>query len=96
MCGVVMGDRELVGYVPTDMGVGGDDYVEFTFCLHCGQIQSEFPRKTTALERGNGAGDEEDDEIDDDTYETREVEADADAEIREAVADAAEDDLEKP
>ena len=34
------------GYVPEGIGVGAedsDDYVEFTYCLDCGQIQGEFP-----------------------------------------------------
>jgi hypothetical protein len=39
------------GYVPGDMGIGGGDYVEFSFCLDCGQIQTEFPVPETALEQ---------------------------------------------
>lgn len=31
------------GYVPEGFGVGGGDYVEFDWCLECGQIQREFP-----------------------------------------------------
>jgi hypothetical protein len=31
------------GYVPGDMGIGGGDYVEFNWCLDCGQIQDTFP-----------------------------------------------------
>jgi hypothetical protein len=32
------------GYVPRDVGIGGGDYVEFSWCLDCGLIQSEeFP-----------------------------------------------------
>lgn len=32
------------GYVPTGIGVGGNDYLEFDYCLNCGQIQDEsFP-----------------------------------------------------
>jgi len=35
---------ELNDYVPTDIGIGGGDYIEFSYCLDCGQIQSdEFP-----------------------------------------------------
>ena len=37
-------------YVPDDMGIGGGDYIEFTFCLNCGQIQGEFPLETTEYE----------------------------------------------
>jgi len=34
------------GYVPDDIGIGGGDYVEFTWCLHCGKIQGDFPVPT--------------------------------------------------
>lgn len=38
------------GYVPSDMGIGGGDYVEFQWCLDCGQIQGQFPLPMTELE----------------------------------------------
>ena len=25
------------------MGIGGGDYIEFAYCLDCGQIQKDFP-----------------------------------------------------
>lgn len=31
------------GYVPDDMGIGGNNEIEFTYCLECGQIQGEWP-----------------------------------------------------
>ncbi len=31
------------GYVPIDLGIGGEDYIEFSHCLECGQIQGKFP-----------------------------------------------------
>lgn len=31
------------GYVPEGFGIGGRDYVDFTYCLDCGQIQGKFP-----------------------------------------------------
>jgi len=31
------------GYVPDDIGIGGGDYIEFEWCLECGQIQGEWP-----------------------------------------------------
>jgi hypothetical protein len=31
------------GYVPHDIGIGGGDYLEFAFCLTCGQMQGTFP-----------------------------------------------------
>ena len=34
---------ERDGYVPYHMGVGGGDYVEFDFCMDCGQIDGDFP-----------------------------------------------------
>lgn len=40
-------------YVPGDFGIGGGDYIEFLFCMDCGQIQGEFPRPETELERGD-------------------------------------------
>ena len=30
-------------YPPTDMGIGGNDYMEFDYCLECGTIQGKFP-----------------------------------------------------
>ena len=38
------------GYVPGDMGIGGGDYVEFSWCLDCGQIQGKFPMRNTDFE----------------------------------------------
>jgi hypothetical protein len=31
------------GYVPNNMNIGGGDYIEFDYCLNCGQIQGNFP-----------------------------------------------------
>ena len=31
------------GYVPEHSGIGGGDYVEFSWCMDCGQIQGDFP-----------------------------------------------------
>lgn len=45
------GEKRGNGYVPGDMGIGGGDYVEFSLCLDCGQIQAEFPVPETELER---------------------------------------------
>ncbi len=41
---------EHLGYVPGDMNIGGGDYIEFNFCLECGQIQGEFPTGLTEME----------------------------------------------
>lgn len=34
---------EKDGYVPGDVGIGGGDYVELSYCLECGQIQGTWP-----------------------------------------------------
>jgi hypothetical protein len=31
------------GYVPSDLGIGGGDYIKFNLCLECGSIQGNFP-----------------------------------------------------
>jgi hypothetical protein len=31
------------GYVPSGMNIGGGDYLRFSLCLDCGQLQGEFP-----------------------------------------------------
>lgn len=41
------------GYVPGDMGVGGGDYVSFSWCLECGQIQGTWPIGISELESQN-------------------------------------------
>jgi len=36
------------GYVPREIGIGGGDFVEFDYCLDCGQIQGDsFPVTNT-------------------------------------------------
>ena len=51
---VVLLGREHDGYVPTDMGIGDDgygDYLDFSWCLNCGQIQGKWPRAKCKLEK---------------------------------------------
>jgi hypothetical protein len=43
MCSYVFQGKEHVGYVPSEVGIGGGDYVDFEYCLECGQIQWQFP-----------------------------------------------------
>lgn len=38
------------GYVPADLNIGGGDYVEFKYCLECGQIQDQFPISQEVVE----------------------------------------------
>lgn len=42
-------ETETNGYVPPEMGIGGGDYIEFDYCIECGQIQDNcFPIKSEA------------------------------------------------
>jgi len=34
---------EYKGCVPSSIGIGSGDYIEFIYCLNCGQIQEKFP-----------------------------------------------------
>lgn len=45
-------DKSHDGYVPNDLGIGGGDYIEFSYCLECGQMQGEFPLPSSKLEKG--------------------------------------------
>lgn len=49
-CGMNYKNYNHDGYVPGDLGIGGGDYVEFKWCLECGQIQGEFPVADPELE----------------------------------------------
>jgi len=63
MCRVA--DHDMYeGYVPVDMGIsdGSGDYVEFDYCLDCGQIQSEFPVLATEVLDDENDEDEEEEE----------------------------------
>lgn len=37
-------------YVPDNIGIGKGDYIEFSYCAECGQIQGEFPVTKNVLE----------------------------------------------
>ena len=43
-CGYFQG-KHCDGYVTDNVGIGGGDYIEFGYCLECGQIQGEWPVK---------------------------------------------------
>ena len=50
-CTIFISEYEKSGYVPSDMGIGGGDYIDMHWCLECGQIQGEWPKlKCTAEE----------------------------------------------
>jgi hypothetical protein len=51
MCFYSVGNNQQNGYVPGDMGVGGGDYLEFKYCLDCGQLQGNFPLPPTNIEK---------------------------------------------
>lgn len=42
-CGIDIGDYSHEGSIPKDLGIGGGDYVDFAYCLECGQLQGQFP-----------------------------------------------------
>ncbi len=52
LCVCNFGEHEHQGYVPSDIGVGGGDDVQFEYCLDCGQIQGDFPLPACDLEKG--------------------------------------------
>jgi hypothetical protein len=50
-CGVTIGNVEHEGYVPNDLGIGGGDYISFSWCLDCGQLQGKFPVAPAEMEK---------------------------------------------
>lgn len=50
LCTVTFDGNSLDGYVPSDLGIGGGDYVEFDLCLSCGKIQDSFPKEPSSFE----------------------------------------------
>ena len=52
MC-TVSGPGALNGepdYVPRGIGIGGGDYIEFSYCLTCGQMQGSWPKQAPTAE----------------------------------------------
>jgi hypothetical protein len=49
-CGYSLGSFSGDGYVPSGLGIGGGDYVEFNLCLDCGKVQGQFPRPPSEIE----------------------------------------------
>lgn len=41
--GDIEGKKFCGEYVPSNIGIGGGDYIRFSWCLNCGQIQGEWP-----------------------------------------------------
>ena len=52
MCTVELAGRRRHDYVPRDLGIGGGDDVQLTYCLDCGQLQGRFPLPQTNIEAG--------------------------------------------
>ena len=50
LCSISINGQMKDGYVRSDMGIGGGDYVKFKWCLECGQIQGQFTLKPSNLE----------------------------------------------
>lgn len=50
--GHVYKGKSYDGYVPENIGIGGGDYIEFIYCLDCGQIQDTFPKDDPQVEDG--------------------------------------------
>jgi len=59
LCTVVFDGKEHDGYVPDDMGIGGDDYVKFHYCLECGKIHGDWPLETPEFARAEENYEEE-------------------------------------
>jgi hypothetical protein len=47
MCVVEKADEDILleGYVPRNIGIGSGDYIDFDYCLDCGQIQDDWPKE---------------------------------------------------
>jgi len=48
-CTDLQSDKDYEGYVPDDLGIGGGDYIQFTYCLDCGQIRGDFPQDGASI-----------------------------------------------
>ncbi len=40
-CQVEYNDKQIHGYVPREIGIGGGDYIRISYCHICMRIQSE-------------------------------------------------------
>ncbi len=59
-CSVTIGESDNHSdYVPQGVGIGGGDYIEFSWCLDCGQIQGKFPLPVSAMELTSDATEED-------------------------------------
>lgn len=50
-CVIEIAGKRRLGSVPKEINIGGDEYLEFRYCLSCGQMQGAFPVPKTELEK---------------------------------------------
>jgi len=50
-CVVRFSGLETEGTIPDDLGIGGGDYLKFSVCLDCGQMQGQFPVPQSYVEK---------------------------------------------
>lgn len=44
LCSIIYPDGTTHNdYVPYGLNIGGDDYLDFDFCMNCGQMVGNFP-----------------------------------------------------
>lgn len=46
-----IGGKSYSGYVPEWLAPSSEDYVEFTACRHCGQLQGEWPELDATINK---------------------------------------------
>ena len=49
-CTVRTPNKNYDDYVPYHLGIGGGDYIRFSVCANCGQIQGQWPIDMNAEE----------------------------------------------
>lgn len=60
----VAGKDKRSDYVPRGLGIGGGDYVDFSWCLDCGQMQNSFPLRLSSIEEDDEDAEESMDDDD--------------------------------
>ena len=43
-------EGENGSYVPSGLGIGSGDYIDFKLCLNCGQVQDTWPKQVPVRE----------------------------------------------
>lgn len=60
----VYDSHEYEGYVPSGIGVGGGDDIQFEFCADCGQIQYFKPITDSQIFKAFGISENNEDDMD--------------------------------